>query len=220
MIDSFGVLDIVLSAYHLSYVTPHLNLLFKERKMTHLHSLHVACIAVQLGSAFGLPHDNLLALAAGALLHDIGKLDVPEEILDKPGKLTGPEFEQIKKHPEYGFVRLMEKNIEHPEVVDLILLFHHYYRDQTGYPKPEGELRDFKETDIPIEVRIVTVADIFCALVSPRTYKKTYSYTRAIWKLKRMAGQLHETVIEELVMLIKGNRLLLNTTGDVLLALR
>jgi len=219
MLDSFGVLDYVLSAYHLPYVVPHLNLLFKERKMTHLHSLHVACISVQLGSAFGLPEDRLLALAAGALVHDIGKLDVPCEILDKPGKLTGAEFEQVKKHPVFGFIRLMENDIKHPQVVDLIVLFHHYYRDKTGYPKPKDALMEFKDVELPIEVRIVTVADIFCALVSPRSYKKTFSYTRAIWKLRRMAGAVNETIVDELVALIRDNRLLLNTTGDILLSL-
>ena len=216
MLDSFGVLDIVLSAYHLPYVAPHLNLLFKERKMTHLHSIHVACISVQLGDMFGLPYENLLSLAAGALLHDIGKMDIPESVLDKPGKLTGAEYAQIKRHPQCGFIRLMEKDIEHPGVVDLIILFHHLLRDGTGYPKPEEKLQDFKNIEIPIEVRIVSVADIFCALVSPRSYKYTYSYNRAIHKLKRMAGPLHETVINELIVLIKDNRLLLNTTGDIL----
>lgn len=217
MKDSFDVLDVVLTNYFKPYVQPHITRAFHADKAMFIHSLHVACLSVQLGDIMGMSGKQLDNLAAGALLHDIGKLDISPEILNKPCKLTGEERLIVNEHSKHGFIRIQET--VHPSIIDYICLFHHYYLNGTGYPKPEKEYQDFFRNDdlkgrvtIPMEVQIVTIADIFCALTSPRCYKGCYSYKKAIWKLKRMRDALNQVIVEELEKLVRNNSLLLNTS--------
>lgn len=215
MIDSTTTLEILLTAYHLPYVSKNMFALFNYNKILHIHSLHVATLAIQVGEMFGLSKEQLTDMAAGALLHDIGKLDISNDIWDKHGKLTGPEFNIVKKHPEHGFLRLID--VPHPAIVDYIILFHHYKNDFTGYPSSDAkEFQDFfriLREDFPLEVQIVTACDVFCALTTIRPYKRAFSPRKALYKMKRMNG-LNETVINEITVLVRDNMLLLNTAPD------
>jgi HD-GYP domain-containing protein (c-di-GMP phosphodiesterase class II) len=101
-------------------------------------------------------------------LHDIGKIGVPKEILNKPGRLTPEEFDEVKKHPEYGYNIL--RPLEIPEVLDITLL-HHERMDGKGYPRGA--------TDYPLLVKVLQVADVWDALTSDRPYRTGMRFSEA-----------------------------------------
>ncbi|HET7048145.1 MAG TPA: HD domain-containing phosphohydrolase, partial [Solirubrobacteraceae bacterium] len=123
------------------------------------HTRRVATLAVAIGERFGLPESQLRQLALGGLLHDVGKLSVPNAILNKPGKLTDAEFDEIRRHPGAGRELLTELGGFPPLVLDLVES-HHERLDGHGYPNgvPAGEL--------DLAVRILTVADVYDALTA------------------------------------------------------
>jgi HD-GYP domain-containing protein (c-di-GMP phosphodiesterase class II) len=114
----------------------------------------VATLAVAIGERLDLPEGQLRQLALGGLLHDVGKLSVPNEILNKPGRLTDEEFDEIRRHPGAGRELLTELGGFSPLVLDLVES-HHERLDAGGYPNrvPAG--------DLDLEVRILTVADVY-----------------------------------------------------------
>ncbi|MBJ7472495.1 MAG: HD domain-containing protein [Solirubrobacteraceae bacterium] len=145
------------------------------------HVERVAVLAVQMGEHLHLPTGRLRLLAAGGLLHDIGKLSVPTEILQKPGRLTDDEFEVVQKHPADGRALLTELGGFHALVLDLVE--HHHERvDGTGYP--HGRQGD----QLPLEVRILAVADVFDALTTDRPYRRACTAADALAELDQQAG--------------------------------
>jgi putative two-component system response regulator len=128
------------------------------------HSERVASISVALGLELKLTTHELEVLQDAGALHDIGKIGVSKEILNKPGRLTPAEFEEIKKHPLYGYNIL--RPLDLPEVLD-ITLKHHERLDGLGYP--------YGITDYPILVRALQIADVWDALTSDRPYRKGMS---------------------------------------------
>jgi diguanylate cyclase (GGDEF)-like protein/putative nucleotidyltransferase with HDIG domain len=131
---------------------------------THDHLKRVQVYAIQLGKDLGLSATELNALRAAAMLHDIGKLAVPEQILSKPGRLTTEEFEKMKIHPVVG-AEILDR-VQFPYPVVPIVLAHHERWDGTGYPYGvSGEA-------IPIGARILSVVDCFDALASERPYRR------------------------------------------------
>ncbi|MGH2856373.1 MAG: HD-GYP domain-containing protein [Solirubrobacteraceae bacterium] len=142
------------------------------------HTRRVAALAVALGERMGLPEGRLRQLALGGLLHDIGKLSVPDEILRKPGRLTDEEFAAIRRHPGDGRELLTELGGFPPLVLDLVES-HHERLDGAGYPHRvhAGELA--------LEVRILTVADVYDALTADRVYREA-------WPVQRALGLLHD----------------------------
>ncbi len=131
---------------------------------THAHLNRVQAHAIQLGRDLEISEADLNALRAAALLHDIGKLAVPEQILSKPGRLTQGEFEKMKIHPTVGAEIL--KRVQFPYPVVPVVLSHHEKWDGTGYPNSlHGE-------EIPIGARILSVVDCFDALTSERPYRR------------------------------------------------
>jgi putative nucleotidyltransferase with HDIG domain len=145
------------------------------------HSERVARIAMALGYAMGLPRHRIEALRVAGNLHDIGKISVPEEILNKAGRLTPEEFEQVKVHPETGFEILKDIPFQGP--VAEIVLQHHERYDGTGYP------RGLKQDEILLEARILSVADIYEALTSDRPYRQALSHEEAMAHIIREAGK-------------------------------
>lgn len=132
--------------------------------VTYNHSLNVASLALTCGISMGLPLHSLRALAIGSLLHDIGKYKIDSDILNKPGKLTGPEFEDIKLHPGIGYGMLLSfKNI--PEAAKKIVLQHHENWDGTGYPQ------GLSGWQVSRLARLVHIADAYEALCAERPYK-------------------------------------------------
>jgi putative nucleotidyltransferase with HDIG domain len=133
-------------------------------QVTHGHIRRVQTFAVELAKSIGISgHEQLKAIEASALLHDMGKLAVPEHILNKPGKLTEAEFEKMKLHASIGADIL--SSIEFPYPVVPIVRHHHENWDGTGYPTGISGI------DIPIGARILSVVDCFDALTSDRPYR-------------------------------------------------
>jgi len=148
---------------------------------THDHLKRVQTYAVQIGQELGLAEIDLNAIRAASLLHDIGKLAVPEHILSKPGRLTPEEFEKMKIHPIIGSEIL--KRVQFPYPVVPIVRSHHERWDGSGYP--DG----LKGEEIPIGARILSVVDCFDALTSERPYRRAMSPEDAISHLKSESGR-------------------------------
>lgn len=147
---------------------------------THQHILRVQRYAVAAARHMGLTGVELEAINTGALLHDIGKLGVPEYVLIKPGRLTDEEFEKIKKHPEIGAAIL--DPVEFPWPVLPVVRSHHEKWDGTGYP--DG----LKGEEIPRTARILAVADVYDALTSSRSYRSAWSHERACEVIRKDRG--------------------------------
>lgn len=143
---------------------------------TGLHATRLAEWAVRVGEELGLGEADLRDIEYASMLHDIGKVGVPDEILLKPGRLTAEEFEQVKKHPEYGWAIL--RAVPGLESVSLVVLHHHERMDGEGYPA------GLKGDEIPLGSRIVTVVDAFDAMLSSRTYRKGLGIDESIRRLR------------------------------------
>ena len=141
------------------------------------HSSRVAEDVRAMGLRLGLPDAQLDNVVMAALLHDIGKVGVPDHVLLKRGRLTPEEFVQVKKHPELGWMAL--KNMEDFKPISLIVLHHHERMDGAGYP---GGL---KGNAIPLGSRIIAVADSYDALTSNRPYRSARTKQQAIDEMLR-----------------------------------
>jgi HD-GYP domain-containing protein (c-di-GMP phosphodiesterase class II) len=144
------------------------------------HTRRVAMLAVQVGEALGLPRRRLRLLAVGGLLHDMGKLSVPCEVLTKPGPLDDDEFAHIRKHPEAGERLLRDLGGFDPGVLRLVL-DHHERLDGSGYP------RGLRCDELDTSTRILAVCDVYDALVSDRVYRFAWSQERAMSLLRDAA---------------------------------
>jgi diguanylate cyclase (GGDEF)-like protein/putative nucleotidyltransferase with HDIG domain len=147
---------------------------------THEHLLRVRVYSAAIGEAMGLDQSTKQALLTAAFLHDIGKLAVPEHIINKPGKLTHEEFEKMKIHPVVGADILERVNFPYPVVP--IVRSHHEAWDGSGYP--DG----LRGEEIPIGARILTVVDCFDALASDRPYRKALSLDEAMALIRSKSG--------------------------------
>ncbi|HEY6584913.1 MAG TPA: HD-GYP domain-containing protein [Gaiellaceae bacterium] len=167
-------------AYLGSHVRALMISLAEKDEYTEGHTRRVALRAVQVGEELGLSPVRLRAMATGALVHDIGKLSVPDTILKKPAKLDADEFEVIKRHPESGFRMLRELGFG--ESIRRLVLDHHERLDGTGYP------RRINGTAISLDARILAVCDVYDALISNRVYREAWTHERAIALLHEEAG--------------------------------
>jgi HD-GYP domain-containing protein (c-di-GMP phosphodiesterase class II) len=136
---------------------------------------------VQVGEELGLAPGRLRALAIGGLLHDIGKLSVPERILKKPGALDDDEFSAIKLHPGRG-VKLLRELGGFSAVIHDLVHSHHERLDGKGYP------RGLAGCNLSLDTRILTVCDVYDALVSPRVYRDAWTHEDALALLHRDTG--------------------------------
>lgn len=145
------------------------------------HNKRVASLAVQLGQTMKLSPKQLRALAQGGIVHDLGKLSIPKQILNKPGKLTDEERAVIEKHPTRGW-NLAKKLGFMPEEL-AIIRYHHERWDGEGYPsKLAGD-------KIPLLARITAIADVYDALTSKRSYRDPWSHERAHTYILEQAGK-------------------------------
>ncbi len=147
---------------------------------THGHVRRTQIYASEMGKLFAVTPSEVQALFAGALLHDIGKLAVPEYILNKPGKLTEAEFAKMKIHPTVGGDILRRVNFPYP--VEDIVRYHHEKWDGTGYPK------GLKAESIPLVARIISVVDFYDATRCDRPYRKGMTREESLTLLRSMAG--------------------------------
>lgn len=157
--------------------------------VTHDHIQRVKLFARRMGEAVGLSELEIEALKAGALLHDIGKIGVPAYILNKPGKLTEHEFEQMKMHTIIGADMLSNVDFRYPVVP--IVRHHHERWDGRGYP--DG----LKGEGIPITARIITLVDNYDALRSDRPYKTGMTREAALAYIKENAGTFFDPSLVE-----------------------
>jgi putative nucleotidyltransferase with HDIG domain len=157
-------------------------------QITHGHIRRVQAYAVGLAKRLGVGDENLIkAIEAAALLHDTGKLAIPEYILNKPGKLTPVEFEKMKQHASLGADILSAIKFPYPVVP--IVRHHHENWDGTGYPA------GLKGTSIPIGARILSVVDCFDALTSDRPYRPRLSDEAAMNILKERRGSMYDPLV-------------------------
>ncbi|AGX43437.1 HD domain-containing phosphohydrolase [Clostridium saccharobutylicum] len=157
-----------------------MNTLNEKNKREEQHSVRVSELCKRMGESLELTERKIHELKIAGLLHDIGKIAIEENILNKPGKLTSDEVKEIRRHPEIGY-RILSTVHEMSEIAQYVLL-HHEMWNGNGYPK------GLKGDNIPIESRIIAIADTYDAITSERSYRKALSKEFAIEQLKRNAG--------------------------------
>ena len=165
-------------------------------KETEGHSQRVTAMTMDLARAFRLPEEELLHIRRGALLHDIGKMGVPDNILLKPGELTEEEWVRMRTHPGYAYDLLKPIAFLAPALD--IPYCHHEKWDGTGYP------RGLKGQEIPLAARLFAVVDVWDALLSDRPYRKAWTSERAKEYIRDQAGIYFDPkVVETFLDMIK-----------------
>ena len=176
---------------------------------THGHSARVTHYALGLANRLGLSPTDCEQLRRGAVVHDVGKIAVPDAILDKPGALTKDELEIIQRHPMEG-VKIVERLSSCADIIPLIR-WHHERMDGKGYP--DGILGN----DIPILVRILSVADVFDALASKRPYRPALPQPVCLAELRKnsLGGGLDLGLVEEFCEIANDLRSRFGQEGEV-----
>lgn len=149
---------------------------------SYAHSLRVATLLSLFGHTMGLPRDDLMMLASGGLLHDVGKVAIPHEILNKPGRLTESEFAVMKGHVTET-IRYLDAGCAIPKPVVIVAAQHHEKLDGTGYPRGlhKGELNEL--------ARMASIADVFSALTDRRVYKPAMEAEAALTLMTEQMSQ-------------------------------
>jgi putative nucleotidyltransferase with HDIG domain len=174
------------------------------------HSVEVAIIATLLGRHLGLPIAQIRELALGALLHDIGKVSIDRAILNKPGRLTPAEYDEIKEHPAVGFE--LVRRLPLPSILPAHVAYQHHERqDGSGYPRGlignnrilRLEAERLRPSRIVLIAEIAAVADVFCALASERPYKPAFPLDRVRTMIEGLAGHhLNRDVVTALLRVV------------------
>lgn len=168
-----------------------------RRGYTSDHTTAVSVLAVAIGRRLGLDPEEQAVVELGALLHDIGKLEVPETILNKPAALDELERRAMRRHVESG-ERLLHRVVDVPAVLDVVR-WHHERWDGEGYP--DGK----RGEQIPLPARIVAVADAFQAMVEVRPYRPGRTERAALAEIRRHAGtQFDPSCVEALRAVVAG----------------
>jgi PAS domain S-box-containing protein/putative nucleotidyltransferase with HDIG domain len=163
------------------------------------HQRRVAELAVAIARELGLPDSQIEGIHFGALIHDIGKIQVPGEILSKPGKLTAIEYELIKNHPQAGYEIL--RNVQFPWPIAQMVLQHHERLDGSGYPA------GLAGAEILREARILCVADVVEAISSHRPYRPTLGIERALAEVQEHRGTHYDPeVVDACLALFESKR--------------
>ncbi len=162
---------------------------------THGHSMRVTLYSLILAKELNLDEKMLEEIETAGLLHDIGKIGIPQSILCKPGKLTDEEFAIMKSHPEQG--EKMLNGIKKLSIISNWLKTHHERWDGKGYPLGlSGE-------DIPLSARIIALADTYDAMTSTRSYRKALDHSVAIAEIKKCAGSQFDPSLAEIFVRIE-----------------
>jgi putative nucleotidyltransferase with HDIG domain len=162
------------------------------------HSQKVSEYSLKIAEAMGLPERDVENIKYAALLHDIGKIAIPDDIIKKPTKLTPEEFEKVRKHPVIG--AMIIKEIESLAPMVPIILHHHERYDGKGYP--DG----IKGDAIPLGARIVHVTDAYDTMVSARAYRDMIPQELAVSELRKNAGtQFDPAVVEAFITILRKN---------------
>jgi PAS domain S-box-containing protein/putative nucleotidyltransferase with HDIG domain len=169
------------------------------------HCVRVAELTLQLAGMMGVSGDDLVHIRRGALLHDIGKMAIPDSILHKPGALNEDEWRVMRRHPMYSYEMLAPVKYLEPALT--IPHYHHERWDGSGYPEGlSGE-------EIPLPARIFAVVDVWDALTSDRPYRPAWSKAKTTDYLKREAGRLLDPdVVENFLVLLKNEHIIFQET--------
>ncbi|WP_022850749.1 HD-GYP domain-containing protein [Limisalsivibrio acetivorans] len=177
-VDTSAAMDMVSDLVMFSLKSPHIFSCMTRLKdfddYTYVHSLNVSILAISIGRRLGKSPEELDRLGLAGLLHDAGKMRIPEKILNKPGKLDAREFEYMKKHPELGYDIVKKSGRNVSEDVLVSILQHHEKADGTGYP---GGLYG---RQISSFAKIVSIADVYDAITSDRVYNQRRSPSEAL----------------------------------------
>lgn len=163
-------------------------------KETGQHIHRMAAYSKLLAALYGLSADEIELIEAAAPLHDIGKVAMPDSVLNKPGPLTSEEMEIMRTHAQNGHDLLKQSNSKMLQIGAEIALTHHERWDGTGYPK------GLKSTDIPLFGRIINVADVFDALMSKRVYKEAFPLAKTIQMMTDLSGKAFDPKLIDLLI--------------------
>ncbi len=166
---------------------------------TREHVLYVAAMTVKMARKARIPECDILNVRNGALLHDIGKLGVPEEILLKPCRLSLVEWEIVCHHPRYAYEMLFPMSYLRPYIA--IPYCHHEKWDGSGYP------RGLKGDEIPLPARLFAVVDVWDALTSDRSYRKAWPQEKAIEYIQSRSGSHFDPMAVELFISVLSERM-------------
>jgi len=175
-----GVIDLVM------------NSLFQKSIREKEHSERVGKIAEKVGRALELGEEEIRRLEVAATFHDIGKIGIPDDVLNKPGKLNDEEWIQMRSHPEKGW-RMLANTKEYDDIAQFVM-YHHERWDGKGYPK------GLEKEEIPLEARIIGIVDAFDAMTEQRTYKNSLTKEEALAELTRCAGSQFDPDIVQIIM--------------------
>jgi hypothetical protein len=159
-------------------------------KETEGHTQRVTELTLRLASAAGFSEEELMHIRRGALLHDIGKLGVPDEILYKPGSLTDEEWKAMRQHPQFAYDLLLPILYLQPALA----IPHHHHEKWDGSGYPDG----LKGREIPLEARIFAIVDVYDALTSVRPYREAWSKEKALEKIHQDSGTHFDPEMVEL----------------------
>jgi len=157
-----------------------MNTLYKKNSSEQLHSIKVSEICEAIATKMGLSENDVYQIKIAGLMHDIGKIEIDEKILNKPEKLNKDEWERMQRHPEMGY-RILSSVNEFSAIADDILE-HHERWDGKGYP------RGLKGEESSLCARIIAVADSYDAMTTDRTYGKALSEEEATNEIRRCSG--------------------------------
>lgn len=160
------------------------------------HSVNVCILSLMTGVVLGFNQTKLMKLGSGALIHDIGKILVPQDILKLPRKLTPEEFDLIKQHTVYGH-KILKDSFKYDEATAAIALSHHERTDGAGYPQ------GLNQHQIPIFAKIVAVTDVFDALTTKRVYSDGVNfYDGVAYLIKEGRGHFDEDILKKFITII------------------
>jgi len=171
----------------ISKLTKKLAIIEKKDVYTEKHSERVMKYTIALAKKIGLDNVNMMELTYASLFHDLGKIEIPDEILLKPAKLTREEFEYIKKHPALGKVYVDE--IKYMKNIGMIIEQHHERIDGSGYPL------GLKGDEICQEAKIIAIVDSYDAMTTDRSYRKAMTDEEAIAELLKYKGSYYDAKI-------------------------
>ncbi len=193
---------------------------------TFFHSVNTCILSLAMGRLVGLSEERLRHLGTGALLHDIGKIGVPQAILRNPGRLQGSDWETIKRHPQEGAQSILAASGVGQELASAIAFEHHSRFDGSGYPKlghddGHGHPRARSGRDLHLFSRLVSVSDTYDAITTRRSYRRAETPTRALNVLLNGAGTSYDPDLVRAFIQLMGvyppGSLLQMSTGEVVL---
>jgi putative nucleotidyltransferase with HDIG domain len=195
--SSEDAIKVVKSMAQLTITEPHalfaLSMLKDYDNYTFTHSVNVSVISLAVGRACAASEEQLRTLGLGGLLHDLGKLKVDIDIINKPGRLTEAEFESIKKHPRFGAEIIAKMEGVTEEVMDIVI-GHHLRYDRSGYPA------DAAGRPVTPLVDMAAIADSYDAMTTLRVYQRPVTPRKAIARLREATGtNLHPAFVEQFI---------------------